>query len=115
MRILVVEDDPAVRHVIAIALTRRGHSVIAAASSDDADALLLDYQHEPDVSLLDLMLPGLNGLEYAHDLLRRFPAIRFVFMTGWFEDPLVIRARAAGTVLAKPFDIGSLVSAIQPQ
>jgi CheY-like chemotaxis protein len=103
MRVLVVENEPAVRHVIDIALTRAGHHVVAAPSVFDAMALLLDFAHTPDVALLDLIMPGMGGLAYAEMLRRQHPAIRLVFMTGWQEHPDVDAAAQIGTILFKPF------------
>ncbi|PJN32521.1 DNA-binding response regulator [Streptomyces sp. CB02959] len=60
-RVLLVEDDPAVQKGVTLALKRRGHEVEVAASGETG--LLTLERHRPDLVLLDLMLPGMSGLE----------------------------------------------------
>jgi CheY-like chemotaxis protein len=113
VRVLVVEDEPAVRHLIDRILTRRGHSVVTAPSAHDADAILLDFPAPIAVALLDLVLPGIGGREYADRLARRFPAIRVIFMTGWFDNPELRAAEASGPLLLKPFSTDALIAATE--
>ncbi|MEE6266324.1 response regulator transcription factor [Streptomyces diastatochromogenes] len=60
-RVLLIEDDPAVQKGVTLALKRRGHEVEVAASGETG--LLTLERHRPDLVLLDLMLPGMSGLE----------------------------------------------------
>ncbi|MFC7305807.1 response regulator [Streptomyces monticola] len=60
-RVLLIEDDPAVRKGVTLALRRRGHEVETAASGEDGLRALDTFR--PDLVLLDLMLPGMSGLE----------------------------------------------------
>ena len=60
-RVLVVDDDPTVQEVVARYLTRAGHDVLLA--GDGVQALELVASSRPDLVVLDLMLPGLDGLE----------------------------------------------------
>lgn len=112
VRILVVEDDPVVRHFVDAALTRRGHNVLLARSAAEAAALLLDFPDPPDVALLDVMLPDVIGPIYSDHLRRQFPAIRIVFMTGWPDRPERAQAEARGVLLVKPFAVSVLLAAI---
>ena len=59
--VLVTDDDPTVREVVADYLTRDGHEVVQAATGDEA--LRLVDVRTPDLVVLDLMLPGIDGLE----------------------------------------------------
>lgn len=113
-RVLVVEDDAAVRVLVERLLCGAGYSVQTAPDARQAAAYILyDLPQTPDIALLDIVLPGINGLEYADDLRHRFPSIRIVFMTGWQEN---LRqqddARHRGVLLLKPFDRQSLLSAL---
>lgn len=112
LRILIVEDDPVVRHFVDAVLTRRGHNVLVAPSAFEAEALLLDFPDPPDVALLDVMLPGMTGPAYGDRLVRRFPAIRLVFMTGWPDRPEWAQAETRGVLLVKPFGVTALLAAI---
>ncbi|GGT65523.1 DNA-binding response regulator [Streptomyces atratus] len=60
-RVLLIEDDPAVQRGVTLALKRRGHEVEVAASGETG--LLTLERYRPDLVLLDLMLPGMSGLE----------------------------------------------------
>jgi len=113
VRVLVVEDEPAVRHLIDRILTRRGHSVLTAPSAYEADAILLDFPAPIAVALLDLVLPGIGGREYAEHLASRFPAIRVIFMTGWFDNPELRAVAASGPLLLKPFSTDALIAATE--
>lgn len=72
----------------------------------------MEFPDPPDVGLLDLILPGMNGLAYAEQLSRQYPRIRFVFMTGWADAPHIPEAEARGSLLMKPFTIQTLLAAI---
>jgi CheY-like chemotaxis protein len=114
VRVLVVEDEAAVRHLIDRVLTRRGHHVLMAERPELADAILLDFQAAPDVAVLDVILPGKSGVTYATELEQQFPAIRVVFITGWHHGPFVEDAKARGTLLTKPFTPADLLDLIGP-
>lgn len=111
---LVVEDEPAVRHIIDRLLTASGHHVIAAPDVFTAMALVLDYQWKLDVALLDLSLPGMGGLAYADHFSRQFPDSRIVFMTGHVEETKIAEAERRAPVLLKPFESQQLFKAIEP-
>jgi DNA-binding response OmpR family regulator len=113
MRVLVVEDEPAVRHVIDRMLTSRGHHVLTAASVAEANALLLDFPNVPDLALLDVVLPGMSGMAYAQLLRKQFAAIRIVFMTGYLESAKITAAALGGPLLLKPFSAVSLLEAVE--
>ena len=113
MRVLVVEDEPAVRHLIDRLLTGRGHHVLTAPTAAEATALLYDFPGALDVALLDLILPGMSGLTYAEQLERMFPGVRVVIMTGWMDGAQLGAAEARGPLLWKPFSRESLISATE--
>ena len=79
----------------------------------EAEALLLDFAIAPDLALLDVMLPGTSGVEYAAQLRRRFPGIRVVLMTGWMDDAVVAAAELSAQVLFKPFSPATLIAQVE--
>lgn len=113
MRLLLVEDDPSVRHLVDRLLTGQGYHVLAAGSADAASALLLDFPDPPDVGVLDIVLPGISGITFADELVARYPAMRFVFMTGWLQPSKIIEAESRGRLLLKPFAGRDLLSAVR--
>jgi DNA-binding response OmpR family regulator len=112
MRILIVEDDPAVRPFLDTYLTIKGFNTLSAPSAEHAEALLLEFPAPPDMVLLDMTLPGLPGLVYAEVLRGRYPEIKVIFMTGWLEGVDVEQAQRRGRLLQKPFYPTDLLEAI---
>ncbi|GAA1902818.1 response regulator transcription factor [Streptantibioticus ferralitis] len=92
-RVLLIEDDPAVRHGVTLALRRRGHEIEAAATGEAGLAALEGFR--PDLVLLDLMLPGASGFEVC----RRIRATRqlpIIMLTARGDDMDVVLGLEAG-------------------
>jgi CheY-like chemotaxis protein len=109
--ILVVEDDPGIRESLVECLASEGYAVEPA--SDGAEGLERLRAHRPDVVVLDLVMPVMNGAELL-DAVGRDPALRDVpilLMTAAMPH-LVEMPRAAG-YLAKPFELGELLDAVE--
>ena len=109
--VLVVEDDPPLRRMIGIFLRAAGYRVCAA--EDGPSGLALTRDERPDLVLLDLMMPGLDGWE----VLRRIKgdagtaAIPVLVLTASVDHPLAEQARQLGATrfLTKPIDSRVLV------
>lgn len=114
-RVLVVDDDSAIRRMIVAALRREGaYTFIEAANGKDA--LDLMRGEHPDVVVLDLMMPILSGWdvlrERAHDAsIRKIPVI----IVSANRDPEIATAVDAGicAFLPKPFDITALSALVR--
>jgi signal transduction histidine kinase/ActR/RegA family two-component response regulator len=111
-RILVAEDEPAVRGVLVDLLAARGHEVVAC--GDGAAALERLEDGRFDLALLDLSMPGLSGWDVAERARRSHPDLPIALITGWGDDIDAAEAGVRGIdhVVAKPFDlddIGTLV------
>jgi DNA-binding NtrC family response regulator len=78
--ILLVDDDAAFRHVLSGELRRLGHEVATAASGEEAAESA--RRQEPDLVLLDLRLPGMDGLETLKALRSRHPSLEVIMLTG---------------------------------
>jgi DNA-binding response OmpR family regulator len=111
-RILIVEDDPGVRAFLDTFLTRRGMVTLVAANAEAADALLLDLPDPPQVAIVDMRLPGRDGLSYADSLRQRYADIRLVFISGWQEGIDVAAAESRGRLIIKPFTTQQLIEAL---
>jgi DNA-binding response OmpR family regulator len=113
-RVLVLEDDPAIRKLLVAALRRESLEVDA--GSDGAEGLLRVQEREYAVILLDLMMPRLNGLEFLAAFRRAAPGARSVIVVTTASDELLLAALPPGEVHAvvrKPFDVYSLVAMIR--
>jgi PAS domain S-box-containing protein len=107
--ILVVDDEPQLARMAALALTQRGHQVLVARSGEEAVAQL--QQRRVDLVISDLGLgAGMNGWDLADVVRRHWPGTCFVLVTGWGAAiaPEEARERGADQVLAKPYRIAEL-------
>ena len=91
--ILLVEDDPAVRTGLELALARQGHSVTAYATGEEA----LDHvrARRPEIVILDVMLPGVDGVEVCRRI-RRLDSLPIVLLTALGDDLDVVVGLEAG-------------------
>jgi response regulator NasT len=112
MRILIAEDETIIRLDLRELLERAGHEVVAEAR-DGEEAVELAREHEPDLAVLDVRMPRLDGIEAARSILAARP-IPIVMLTAYGQDELVTRAVEAGVFgyLVKPFREQDLVPAI---
>jgi two-component system, response regulator PdtaR len=113
MRILVAEDETIIRLDLRELLERAGHEVCGEAR-DGVEAIELARSVEPDLAILDVKMPRLDGIEAARRILdeRQIP---IVMLTAYGQDELVSRAVEAGVFgyLVKPFREQDLLPAIQ--
>ncbi|WP_291410281.1 response regulator transcription factor [Actinophytocola sp.] len=111
--LLLVEDDPRIRGALRLALTDEGYRVVEAATGEQALELLADPP-DPDVVLLDLMLPGIDGLQVCTRIRERgdLPIIMVTARTASHE---VIAGLEAGAddYVTKPVDAGELAARIR--
>ncbi len=112
MRILVAEDETIIRLDLRNLLEESGHEVCAEAR-DGQEAVELAREHEPDLAILDVKMPRLDGIEAARRILEERP-IPIVMLTAYGQDELVSRAVEAGVFgyLVKPFREADLLPAI---
>ncbi len=115
VRVLTVEDDAAVREMLAIALQRGGFEVVQA--EDAAQARAVMAQRMPDLLLLDWMLPGVSGIELARALKRDSLTrdLPIIMLTARGEEEDLVRGLEAGAddYVTKPFSPRELVARIK--
>jgi len=112
LHVLVVDDEPPIVNLVRGYLEREGWSVLTA--SDGGEALDIVRREQPDVVVLDLMLPGLDGVEVCREL-RTFSHAFIVMLTAKSEeiDKLVGLAVGADDYMTKPFSPRELVARIK--
>ena len=112
MRILVAEDETIIRLDLRELLAGAGHEVVAEAR-DGEEAVALAREHAPDLAIMDVKMPRLDGIEAARRILDERP-IPIVMLTAYGHQELVARAVEAGVFgyLVKPFREQDLVPAI---
>ncbi|MBR9990800.1 MAG: sigma-54-dependent Fis family transcriptional regulator [Gemmatimonadetes bacterium] len=92
--VLIVDDEPNIRRLLASLLEAEGHTARASATGEDGLAAVAD--REPDVVLLDLALPGADGLEILETLRAAYPALPVVMMSGRATLTDAVRATKIG-------------------
>ena len=106
IRVLSVDDHPLFREGVAALLSGQSDVTLIAEASNGREAIDRFRQHQPDVTLMDLQMPEMNGVEAMDAILREFPHARVVVLTTYVGDVLVLRALKAG---ARAYLLKSLV------
>jgi DNA-binding response OmpR family regulator len=114
-RILVVDDDPRLLHIVAMYLGIEGYEVMTAENGDDGLTKLQD--RPPDLVILDIMMPGMDGIETCRRMRGHAPTadIPIVMFSALSSDDDIERARVAGAnhLITKPFNLVGLGSVVK--
>jgi len=110
-RILVAEDEAIIRLDLVEMLTEAGYNVVAQATNG-IEAIALAQEHKPDLAILDVKMPELDGISAAEKIIEISPVL---MLTAFSQRDLVERARDAGVMayVVKPFGIADLIPAIE--
>lgn len=112
--ILLVDDEPGVLTLCQTILKSGRYNVLSAGGGEDALRLLQDSATRVDLALLDVMMPGINGVELATRILAESPATKVVLMSGYAQEEV---ASAVGDhpygIIWKPFKTESLLRMIE--
>jgi len=113
-KILVVEDEPSLLETLSYNLNRQGYEVLQA--SDGLVALKMARENQPDLVVLDVMLPGLDGFEVCR-ILRRETSIPILMLTARADevDKVVGLEMGADDYLTKPFSMRELMARVKAQ
>jgi len=96
IRILSVDDHPILRKGIAALVNAEPDMKLVAEASNGEEAIEKFRLHRPDVTLMDLQMPGLNGIEAMNRILAEFPDARIIVLTTYNGDVQVLHALRAG-------------------
>lgn len=110
--ILVVDDDPVVRQMLARVLVESGYDAVPAATGDEALRALAALG-SVDVALVDVELPGESGWTTLATMRRQVPALRALIITAWPHQQQAARAAGALGCFEKPIDFPELLKAIE--
>jgi PAS domain S-box-containing protein len=113
--ILLVEDEDSVRRTIKRTLERAGYDVLEASNGEKALELAANYAEPIDVVVTDVMMPGMNGREFADAILLTHPGLGVVFMSGYTDETVSQKGLidTTRTFLQKPFTGDQLLTAIR--
>jgi NarL family two-component system response regulator LiaR len=115
LRVLIVDDHTIVRRGLEAFLHDYDDFALAGEASDGESALAQCARLQPDVVLMELLLPDLNGVELTRRIRRQFPAVQVVILTSVQDEGWVQRALGAGAIayLLKSADADELAAAIR--
>jgi CheY-like chemotaxis protein len=111
LRVLVVDDEPDIRATVSAMLEAEGYDVIEA--TNGAEALMAMESSVPDLVLLDMRMPVLDGWGFASEVRRRGYRVPIVVMTAARDAARWASEIAAPAFLAKPFGFDDLISAVE--
>jgi nitrogen-specific signal transduction histidine kinase len=102
--LLIVEDEPSVRNLVASSLRQEGFHLLLAASAEEALSIVDTFEGPIDLLLTDAIMPGKSGIELAAFMTTRSPGLRIIIMSGYTEETLSIPGgNGAVNLLQKPF------------
>jgi len=96
MKILIVDDHPIMRIGIAAIINAREDMTVVAQAGTGEEAIVLYEEHRPDVTLMDLRLPGISGVDAIRTIRHRYPKACFVVLTTYEGDEDIYQALEAG-------------------
>jgi DNA-binding NarL/FixJ family response regulator len=96
MRILVVDDHPLLREGVAALVSSQSDMSIVAQASTGREAIQQFHRHRPDITLMDLQMPEMNGLDAIIAIRGEFPEARIIVLTTYAGDVQALRAIKAG-------------------
>lgn len=113
--ILLVEDEPGILHMAKTMLERLGYNVVGASSPREAVRLTEKFAGEIHLIMTDVIMPGMNGRDLASQLLRRYPNLKSLFMSGYTADVIAHHGvlNEAVHFIEKPFTMKDLAAKVR--
>jgi DNA-binding NarL/FixJ family response regulator len=96
IRILVVDDHPVVRQGVAVLISTQSDMTLVAEATNGREAIQQFRKHHPDITLMDLQMPEMNGLDALAAIRGEFPDARIIVLTTYTGDVQILRALKSG-------------------
>lgn len=113
-KVLIADDATFVREILKTIVIRQGWKVIGVAE-DGEDAVQKALELQPDIILMDIVMPKLNGIEAAQKILKKMPGLPIIGLSTMDNEEVMTQALGAGLVsyITKPFENWAIVSSIK--
>jgi DNA-binding NarL/FixJ family response regulator len=115
IRVVIVDDHAVLRQALRMLLENQAEVEVVGDASNGREAVEVCEKLHPDVVLMDMVMPGLNGLEATRQIRRRLPKAKVLILTGYMEDEQILAALRAGAsgYVVKKSDVQELLLGIQ--
>lgn len=97
-RVLIVDDHEVVRLGLRTLLGEQDDIVVVDEAGNADEAVMKAQQYNPDVVVMDIRMPGKNGIEACREILDHNPAVQVIMLTSYAEDEMLFDAISAGAV-----------------
>jgi len=116
MRVLIVDDDPLIRKSLSLMLAREADITVVGAASDGAEALEMCRVDQPEVVLMDIRMPNVDGIAAARLIKKAYPDVRIMMLTTFDDRANIQQALAAGAdgYLLKTDEISAIAGKLRP-
>jgi CheY-like chemotaxis protein len=113
--VLVVEDDPCLLYLIEVMLASAGYEPSTAGGAADGLSLVRERQGRFDLAIVDMVMPGMSGLDLATELGREYPSIKILYISGYVGSLAAdaLARRTPERVLLKPFTEQALLDRVR--
>lgn len=113
VKVLVVDDDPDIRTLLAMTLPLSGIFEVVGEAVDGEEAVRLTAQHLPDLVLMDVMMPGLNGIEATRLIKEQHPQVIVVGFTASGDEGSAALMTAGATAVVDKAAVGRLLDLLE--
>ena len=115
LRLLLADDHALLRQAFRALINDQENLEVVGEAANGRDAVEAAERLRPDVVLMDMVMPGLNGIEATRQIVRRVPGCRVLILTAYVEDERLLQALRAGAAgyVVKNSEVDELLLAIQ--
>lgn len=116
MKVLIVDDDPLIRKSLSLMLSREADITVVGTAEDGAKALELCHAETPDVVLMDIRMPNVDGIAATRSIKKAYPHVRIMMLTTFDDKPNIQQALTAGAdgYLLKTDEISNIAGKLRP-
>jgi YesN/AraC family two-component response regulator len=95
MKLLIVDDDKLIQKSLSITLSRKSDIEVIGCASDGGEAVKICSENQPDIVLMDIRMPNVDGIAATRLIKQRFPTVRIMMLTTFDDKPNIQQALAA--------------------